>query len=58
MCVAAKREDMGVVSGDDGQGVIQRCHVSREADGEVHLYRLVQRLLGFSLVMPVVNASA
>lgn len=53
--VPAKGKDVGVVSGDNGQCVFYGGHSTCLPDGLVHLHRLVQCLLGFALVVPVVN---
>lgn len=56
-CVASKVEHMGVVSSDHGHGVMDAGHESGTADGTVHLHRLVKGLLGFALMVPVVNTT-
>lgn len=55
--VASKVEHMGMVSGHDSQGVVDAGQEIGQTDGSVHFHGLIQGLLGFSLVVSVVDAS-
>lgn len=53
--VAAEVEDVRVIGGDHGQGVVDAGQETGPADGSVHFHRFVQGLLGLALVVAVVN---
>lgn len=47
-----------MVRGDHGQSVFQGGHAACLPDSPVHLYRLVQGLLGFAFMVPVVDPAS
>lgn len=54
--VASEVEHVRMVSSDDSHCVIYAGHEAGVANGPVHLHCLVQGLLGFTVVMSVVDA--
>lgn len=54
--VSSEREHVGVISGDDQQGVVVARQLRRASHGRVHDGRLLERVLRQAAVVRVVNA--
>lgn len=53
--VASEVEDVGVISRDDGQSVMDAGQETCPLDGSVHLHSFIQSLLGLAFVVSVIN---
>lgn len=56
--VSTERENVGMVGSNHSQRVFLGSHGARLSDGLVHLHCLMQRLLGLTLMVPVVNPAS